>query len=62
MSGYGKNDAAKDTGSSSSQVSKAWHEARERAQKDGELPERATHKAQKSSSSSSSSGSDDSSK
>jgi len=27
--GYGKTDAAKDTGSSSSKVSEAWHQARD---------------------------------
>lgn len=31
MSGYGKDDAAKDTGSSIKQVSYAWHVARDDA-------------------------------
>jgi len=47
MVGYDKVDAAKDTGSSTSEVSHAWHVARDDAQKSGELPERAAHKAEK---------------
>jgi hypothetical protein len=43
--GYDKKDAAKDTGSSISEVSRAWHDAREHAQAAGELPERAASKA-----------------
>ncbi len=44
MSAYNEKDAAKDTDSSSKEVSEAWHQAREDAQKSGELPERAEHK------------------
>lgn len=33
--GYDKTDAARDTGDSSSKVSEAWHDARDRAAKDG---------------------------
>lgn len=40
MSGYGKGDAARDTGSSSGEVSKAWHAARDDAAASGELSER----------------------
>lgn len=47
MSGYSKKDAAKDTKASGSQVSKAWHDAREAAQKSGQLPERAANKEKK---------------
>jgi hypothetical protein len=47
MGGYDKTDAAKDTGSSTSEVSHAWHAARDDAQSSGELPERAAHKAEK---------------
>lgn len=35
MSGYDKADAARDTGSSTSKVSEAWHDAREDAAKEG---------------------------
>ncbi|CAE7270685.1 unnamed protein product [Symbiodinium microadriaticum] len=42
---YTKKDAAKDTGVSLKEVSKAWHQARDDAQKAGELPERAARKA-----------------
>ncbi len=45
---YDKTDAAKDTGTSTSKVSEAWHDAREAAQKSGELPERAANKEAKS--------------
>ncbi len=41
---YNEEDAAEETGSSSSKTEEAWHEAREHAQEDGELPERATNK------------------
>lgn len=47
MSDYTKKDAAKDTNTSTSKVSKAWHDAREDAQKGGELPERAANKEKK---------------
>ena len=33
--GYDKSDAAKDTGSSTSKVSEAWHDARNDAVRDG---------------------------
>ncbi len=33
--GYDKNDAAKDTGATASQVSEAWHDARNDAAKEG---------------------------
>lgn len=35
MSKYGEADAAKDTGSSASQVKEAWHDARDDAAKEG---------------------------
>lgn len=35
MGGYDKKDAAKDTDSSTKEVSKAWHEARNDAAKEG---------------------------
>lgn len=41
---YDKKDAANDTGSSVKETSTAWHDAREDAQKDGELTERAVEK------------------
>lgn len=44
---YDKKDAAKDTDSTTSEVSRAWHDAREDAQEAGELPERAASKAQR---------------
>jgi len=44
---FSKEDAAKETDTSTSKVSEAWHDARERAQRDGELPERAAHKESK---------------
>lgn len=47
MDKYTKEDAAKDTGTSTSKVSEAWHDARDHAQKSGELPERAANKAVK---------------
>ncbi len=40
MSGYGKNDAAKDTGSSCKEVSQSWHQARDDAASEGSLQER----------------------
>lgn len=51
MSKYTKKDAAKDTDVSISEVSRAWHAARDDAMKAGELPERAANKAAKSDSS-----------
>ena len=33
--GYGKGDAARDTGASTSQVSQAWHDARDDAAREG---------------------------
>ena len=50
MGGYGKEDAAKDTNVSVKEVSETWHQAREDAQKSGELPERAANKESQSSS------------
>lgn len=47
MGDYTKKDAAKETNTSTSKVSKAWHDAREDAQKSGELPERKTNKDKK---------------
>lgn len=40
MSGYDKPDAAKDTDVGTREVSRAWHEAREDARRDGELTDR----------------------
>ncbi len=37
---YTEEDAAKDTDSSKQEVQEAWHDAREKAQEAGELPER----------------------
>jgi hypothetical protein len=48
MGGYSKKDAARDTGSSPKDVSRAWHDAKDAAQKSGQLPERAASKAQQS--------------
>ena len=45
MGGYDKKDAARDTDSSTKDVSRAWHDAREDAQAAGELPEREANKA-----------------
>ena len=45
---YTVTDAAKETGVSSKEASSAWHQAREDAQKSGELPERAANKESKS--------------
>ena len=42
---YTEKNAAKDTGVSLKEVSKAWHQARVDAQRAGELPERAARKA-----------------
>lgn len=42
---YTKKDAAADTQVKIKEVEKAWHKAREDAQKAGELPERAAQKA-----------------
>lgn len=44
MSQYTEKDAAEDTNSSVKEVSEAWHDAREDAQKSGELPEREANK------------------
>jgi len=44
MSGYTKNDAAKDTNTSAKEVSKAWHQARDDAASSGELDERNENK------------------
>lgn len=59
MSKYTEHDAAKDTGASLKEVAETWHQARDDAQKAGELPEREANKASKESSSSSSSSSSD---
>lgn len=40
MGGYNKEDAAKDTNTSTSKVSEAWHGARDDAAKSGDLNER----------------------
>lgn len=40
MGKYSKEDASKDTGDSTKQVSSAWHDARETASKEGNLKER----------------------
>lgn len=45
MSGYDKKDAAKDTDTSTSKVSEAWHDARDDAQKADQLPEREANKS-----------------
>jgi hypothetical protein len=45
MTGYDKEDAAKDTDTSTSKVSEAWHDARDDAQKAGELSEREANKS-----------------
>lgn len=47
MSRYTKKDAARDTGCSVKEASRAWHEARRDMQKSGELPERARNKRSK---------------
>ncbi len=44
---FDKPDAAKETDTSTSKVSEAWHDAREAAQKSGELPEREASKESK---------------
>lgn len=44
MSKYTEKDAGKDTNSSQKEVRKAWHDAREDAQKSGKLPEREANK------------------
>lgn len=44
---YTLKDAAKDTGVSTKEASKAWHDAREHAQKAGELNERKITKERK---------------
>ena len=46
---YTVTDAAKDTGVSSREASSTWHQAKDDAQKAGELPERAAHKEEQSS-------------
>ncbi len=43
-SGYGKKQAARDTGSSTKSVSRAWHAARDHATSSGELSNRNRHK------------------
>lgn len=43
--GYEKKDAAKDTGASPNEVARAWHDARDDAQAEGQLPEREAHKS-----------------
>ncbi len=65
MTEYDKPDAAKDTGVSIKEVAETWHQAKDDAQRAGELPERAAHKESGSSSNSilpKSTGSDDSNK
>ncbi len=42
--GYTPSDAAQDTGVSEKEVREAWHQAREDAQRAGELPERKVRK------------------
>ncbi len=44
MSEYNKNDAAKDTKTTESEVSSAWHDARNDAVKSGDLEERNINK------------------
>lgn len=44
MSRYDEKDAARDTDASPKDVVKAWHDAREDAQQDGALQERAINK------------------
>ena len=44
MSRYSEKDAAKDTGSSSKSVSRAWHDARDDAAGSGHLSERNENK------------------
>jgi len=44
MGSYNKKDAARDTSSSSKDVSKAWHQARDDAASDGFLNERNDNK------------------
>ncbi len=64
MAKYTEKDAAKDTDVSIKEAHETWHQAREDAQKSGELPEREANKAAKAdrdSSSSSDSGSSNSS-
>jgi hypothetical protein len=64
VSKYNKKDAASDTGSTSKEVSKAWHDARDHAAKEGGwgVPSDRHGDSSRSSSSDSSSGSDDSGK
>lgn len=42
---YTKQDAAKDTDAGGKETARAWHQARDDAEKSGELPERAANKA-----------------
>lgn len=49
MSKYSEKDAAKDTNSSRKETSRAWHEARDDASKDGKLEERNRNKTSDSS-------------
>lgn len=44
MSGYNKGDAARETGASTSETSRAWHTARDNAAASGDLPERNSNK------------------
>ncbi|MBP8689472.1 hypothetical protein KBH77_03935 [Patescibacteria group bacterium] len=44
MSKYDVDDAARDTDSSSSKTSEAWHDARDDAERSGDLPERGWNK------------------
>ena len=55
MSKFTKKDAAKATGVTIKEVSRTWHQAKDDAQKSGELPERAANKASKAYTNSSSS-------
>jgi hypothetical protein len=44
MSGFSKKDAAKETGSSNKETSRAWHQARDDAASSGQLNERNENK------------------
>lgn len=44
---YTQKDARKETKATQKETSEAWHQAREDAQKAGQLPERKEHKEEK---------------
>jgi len=44
VGGYGKEDAAKETGVSGKELGRTWHQAREDAASSGHLPERNDNK------------------